>query len=184
MYDVVSAAVPIHTPWYAPWKATICERPVWARANLMAVSTASDPAWYTAVWHFPASPSGMTDDTFLASSMRLGLVMSVVCMMRSHWRRMASSTFGCARPTAFTATPAAMSMYMLPSASLTVTPLPFSRMTGNPPPPRVNDSYLADSSMSAATRGPGTWVTMAGASGQDSCESSDSRASLLIMRSP
>ena len=112
------------------------------------------------MWHLPARPSGITAETFLASSMRLGLVMSVVCMMTSHWRRIASSTLGCARPTAFTATPAAMSMYMLPSASLTVTPLPFSRMTGKPPPPRVNDSYLADSSMSAATLGPGTSVTI------------------------
>jgi len=39
---------------------------------LIAVSTASLPAWYTAVWQLPASPSGITDETFLASSMRLG----------------------------------------------------------------------------------------------------------------
>ena len=102
----------------------------------------------------------MMPETFLASSMRLGLVMSVVCMITSHWRRIASSTLGWLRPTALTATPAAMSMYMLPSASLTVTPLPCSRMTGKPPPPRVNDSYLADSSMSAMTLGPGASVTM------------------------
>ena len=72
-------------------------------------------------------------------------------------------------------------MYMLPSASLTVTPLPCSRMTGNPPPPRVNDSYLADSSMRATTLGPGTWVTMLGASAQDSAISSFSRASVLVV---
>ena len=52
----------------------------------------------------------MMPETFLASSMRLGLVMSVVCMMTSHCLRMASSTLGWPRPTALTATPAAMSM--------------------------------------------------------------------------
>ena len=53
----------------------------------MAVSTASDPAWKKEVWQSPRRPSGMMPDTFLASSMRLGLVMSVVCMISSHWRR-------------------------------------------------------------------------------------------------
>ena len=52
----------------------------------MAVSTASEPAWKNEVWQLPRSPSGMTPETFLASSMRLGLVMSVVCMIRPHWR--------------------------------------------------------------------------------------------------
>ena len=88
----------------------ICVRPVCLRENLMAVSTASDPAWKNEVWQSPRSPSGMTSDTLLASSMRLGLVMSVVCMIRPHCRLMASSTLGWPRPTAFTATPAAMSM--------------------------------------------------------------------------
>ena len=36
----------------------------------------------------------MIPETFLASSMRLGFVMSVVCMMTSHWRWMAASTLG------------------------------------------------------------------------------------------
>ncbi len=109
--------------------------------------------------------------------MRLGLVMSVVCMITSHWRRIAASTLGWPRPTAFTATPAAMSMKRLPSASFTVEPLPCSRITGKPPPPRVNDSYLADSAISSLTRGPGTCVTMLGASGKDNSMSS---ASVII----
>ena len=48
-------------------------------------------------------------------------------------------------------------------------------MTGKPPPPRVNDSYLADSSMSALTLGPGASVTIFGASSQDSAISSASQ---------
>ena len=136
------------------------------------------------MWQSPFSPSGITEETFLASSRRLGLVMSVVCMITSHWRRIASSTLGWLRPTALTATPAAMSMYRLPSGSLTVTPLPSERMTGKPPPPRVKDSYLADSSISALTCGPGASVTIFGAPSQDSSLSAASRVSVSIMRPP
>ena len=172
--------MPHQTPWYAPWKAMICERPVWRRANLMAVSTASEPAWKNDVWQLPRSPSGMTLETLLASSIRLGLVMSVVCMMVPLCRRMAASTLGWPRPTAFTATPAAMSMNRLPSASMAVEPLPCSRMTGKSAPPRVKASYLADSSIRARTFGPGTEVTILGASGK---ESSFSSASEIIASS-
>ena len=76
----------------------------------MAVSTASQPVWKKEVWQLPRSPSGMIPDTFLANSMRLGFVMSVVCMITPHCRWMAARIFGWPRPTEFTATPAAMSI--------------------------------------------------------------------------
>ena len=95
-----------------------------ARENLIAVSTASLPFCRREVWHFPRSPSGMIAGHLLRQLDALGV--GDVGRVHDHVRLPADRLehLGWRRPTELTATPADMSMYRLPSGSLTVTPLP------------------------------------------------------------
>ena len=104
-------------PWKPPPKAMTPERPVWARAILMAFSTASAPVLNRAVFFGPAMGARALMRSISATPLSYGTIWYEVWVKRSSCAWMAATTFGWRWPVLSTAMPAAKSVKARPSTS-------------------------------------------------------------------
>ena len=97
-------------PWKPPSKPITAGRPVYARANLTAFSTASVPALKNAAFAGPLNGATASRRSASVTQTSYGIIVKSVWRKRAACSCTASTTRGCAWPTLRQPTPPVKSM--------------------------------------------------------------------------
>src|SRR6266511_3195540 len=116
-------------PWKPPSKHTTAGRPVAARANFTAFSTASAPALKNAALRSPPPVSSISRSAS-STYCSYGITEKSVWDTLAACRCTASTTFGCEYPTSWHPRPPEKSSQVLPSTSVNRAPSPRSITAG------------------------------------------------------